>query len=57
MTTTGFVVETPEYLAEQLAGDRKDRVAALRLYRRADSLYPSNSYSKMSRQLQDSVPE
>ena len=36
---------------------RGDRVKALALYRRADSLYPSTSYSKMIRQLQDSVPE
>ena len=45
-------------LAEAMLLVRNDRQAALRLYRRANVLYPDNpNYAKMIRQLQDSVPQ
>jgi len=45
-------------LADAELNLRRDKVAALALFRRASALDPDNAYyAKMIRQLQDSVPE
>ena len=44
-------------LADDALNNRRDRTAALALYRRAYDLYPDSKYLKMVRQIQDSVPE